>query len=187
MLRHVILRGWVSSGVSRSARETVGGGGEGGARSRDGSHEHRNGDGRVKAGRRGRGEGGKRGGLKGSLAEILGKSSVKSHQNIPLAKTTTYSYHHCPLGIGGIRLRKILILLLPPPLSPFQKSPFSRLLLNFFSLSRLPYLEKLLCATIKFLFKFQNLEKQIDQKKKKKIIDSSISHFFTIVSPPWII
>lgn len=40
---------------------------------------------------------GKRGGLKGSLAEILGKSSVKSHQNIPLAKTTTYSYHHCPL------------------------------------------------------------------------------------------
>lgn len=29
---------------------------------------------------------GKRGGLKGSLAEILGKSSVKSHQNIPLPK-----------------------------------------------------------------------------------------------------
>lgn len=55
VLRHVILRGWVWSGVSRSARETVGGGGEGGARSRDGSHEHRNGDGRVKAGRRGGG------------------------------------------------------------------------------------------------------------------------------------
>lgn len=31
-------------------------------------------------------EEGKRGGLKGSLAEILGKSSVKSHQNIPLPK-----------------------------------------------------------------------------------------------------
>lgn len=153
MLRHVILRGWVWSGVSRSARETVGGGGEGGARSRDGSHEHRNGDGRVKAGRRGRG-GGKRGGLKGSLAEILGKSSVKSHQNIPLAKTTTYSYHHCPLGIGGIRLRKILILPLPPPPLSFPKIAILATPFKFFFLSRLPYLEKLLCATIKFLFKF---------------------------------
>lgn len=135
VLRHVILRGWVWSGVSRSARETVGGGGEGGARSRDGSHEHRNGDGRVKAGRRGRGEGGKRGGLKGSLAEILGKSSVKSHQNIPLAKTTTYSYHHCPLGIGGIRLRKILILPLPPPPLSFPKIAILATPFKFFFLS----------------------------------------------------
>lgn len=168
MLRHVILRGWVSSGVSRSARETVGGGGEGGARSRDGSHEHRNGDGRVKAGRRGRGEGGKRGGLKGSLAEILGKSSVKSHQNIPLAKTTTYSYHHCPLGIGGIRLRKILILPLPPPLSPFQKSPFSRLLLNFFFSLSSSISRETTVRHDKISFQISKFRKTDRSKKKKK-------------------
>lgn len=85
--------GWVSRGSERQLRSAREGGG-GSKETAAGSHEHRIGDGRVKAGRRGRG---KRGGLKGSLAEILGKSSVKSHQNIPLAKTTTYSFHRCSL------------------------------------------------------------------------------------------
>lgn len=174
MLRHVILRGWVWSGVSRSARETVGGGGEGGARSRDGSHEHRNGDGRVKAGRRGRG-GDKRGGLKGSLAEILGKSSVKSHQNIPLAKTTTYSYHHCPLGIGGIRLRKILILPLPPPPLSFPKIAILATPFNFFFSLSSSISRETTVRHDKISFQISKFRKTDRSKKKKKIIDSSIS------------
>lgn len=113
--------------------------------------------------------GGKRGGLKGSLAEILGKSSVKSHQNIPLAKTTTYSYHHCPLGIGGIRLRKILILPLPPPLSPFQKSPFSRLLLNFFFSLSSSISRETTVRHDKISFQISKFRKTDRSKKKKKL------------------
>lgn len=74
MLRHVIF-----GGFSGSDGVCTGGCSEGRVQE-DASHEHRIDDGRVKVGK------GKRGGLKGSLAEILGKSSVKSHQNIPLPK-----------------------------------------------------------------------------------------------------
>lgn len=93
---------------------------------------------------------------------------MKSHQNIPLAKTTTYSYHHCPLGIGGIRLRKILILPLPPPLSPFQKSPFSRLLLNFFFSLSSSISRETTVRHDKISFQISKFRKTDRSKKKKK-------------------
>lgn len=80
VLRHVIFGGFSGSDAGRSKLRSVR---ERGRRRRQPRASNRwwKGEGW----RRVKGEG-KRGGLKGSLAEILGKSSVKSHQNIPLPK-----------------------------------------------------------------------------------------------------